>query len=124
MHQLPAVDFRGCAAEAHNGPSHECHHRSSPPPEEQEQIVKVQNEETGPLRAAIKQANREITLLREYRTRLIADLVTGKLDVREAASQLPDEDQELPLIDGLDEVNDPENDAVDDLDEAPEDSEP
>jgi type I restriction enzyme, S subunit len=96
----------------------------APPPEEQEQIVKVQNEETGPLRAAIKQANREITLLREYRTRLIADLVTGKLDVREAASQLPDEDQELPLIDGLDEVNDPENDAVDDLDEAPEDSEP
>lgn len=76
------------------------------------------------MRAAIKQANREITLLREYRTRLIADLVTGKLDVREAASQLPDEDQELPLIDGLDEVNDPENDAVDDLDEAPEDSEP
>ncbi|MEY4807779.1 MAG: hypothetical protein RLZZ206_2168 [Cyanobacteriota bacterium] len=94
------------------------------PPEEQEQIVKVQNEETGPLRAAIKQANREITLLREYRTRMIADLVTGKLDVREAASQLPDEVQGLPLIDELDEVNDPENDAVDDLDEAPEDSEP
>ncbi|MCS5694139.1 restriction endonuclease subunit S [Cyanobium sp. FGCU-6] len=57
-----------------------------PPAEEQEEIVKVQTEETGPLRAAINQANREITLLREYRTRLIADVVTGKLDVREAAS--------------------------------------
>ena len=34
---------------------------------------------------------REIELLREYRTRLIADVVTGKLDVREAAAKLPDE---------------------------------
>lgn len=33
----------------------------------------------------------EITLLREYRTRLIADVVTGKLDVREAAAGLPEE---------------------------------
>lgn len=32
----------------------------------------------------------EIALLREYRTRLIADVVTGKLDVREAAARLPD----------------------------------
>ena len=32
---------------------------------------------------------REIALLREYRTRLIADVVTGKLDVRQAAEQLP-----------------------------------
>ena len=34
---------------------------------------------------------RQIELLQEYRTRLIADVVTGKLDVREAAAQLPDE---------------------------------
>ena len=33
---------------------------------------------------------REITLLREYRTRLVADVVTGKLDVREATERLPD----------------------------------
>ena len=33
---------------------------------------------------------REIELLREYRTRLIADVVTGKLDVRTAAARLPD----------------------------------
>ena len=32
---------------------------------------------------------RQIDLLREYRTRLIADVVTGKLDVREAAADLP-----------------------------------
>ena len=30
--------------------------------------------------------------LQEYRTRLIADVVTGKLDVREAAAKLPDSD--------------------------------
>jgi type I restriction enzyme S subunit len=33
----------------------------------------------------------EITLLREYRTRLIADVVTGKLDVREVAAGLPED---------------------------------
>ena len=33
---------------------------------------------------------RQISLMREYRTRLIADVVTGKLDVREAASNLPE----------------------------------
>ena len=37
-----------------------------------------------------------MTLLREYRTRLIADVVTGKLDVREAAAALPEVD---PLAD-------------------------
>ena len=35
------------------------------------------------------QTEREINLLREYRTRLIADVVTGKLDVREVAAALP-----------------------------------
>ena len=37
---------------------------------------------------------REIELLREYRTCLIADVVTGKLDAREAAARLPDGDDE------------------------------
>jgi type I restriction enzyme S subunit len=40
----------------------------------------------------------EIDLLREYRTRLIADVVTGKLDVREAAAQLPDEVDEIEEV--------------------------
>ena len=34
-------------------------------------------------------------LPREHRTRLVADVVTGKLDVREAARQLPEEAGEL-----------------------------
>ena len=40
---------------------------------------------------AIKHNLHGISLLREYRTRLIADVVTGKLDVREAAASLPEE---------------------------------
>ncbi len=37
-------------------------------------------------------ARRQIELVEEYRTRLIADVVTGKLDVREAAAGLGDEE--------------------------------
>jgi type I restriction enzyme S subunit len=40
----------------------------------------------------ISRLEREIDLIREYRTRLIADVVTGKLDVREAAAGLPEPD--------------------------------
>ena len=40
--------------------------------------------------AAIARARRQIELLEEYRTRLVADVVTGKLDVRVAAVQLPE----------------------------------
>ncbi len=38
---------------------------------------------------SIARTEREIALMQEYRTRLTADLVTGKLDVREAAAHLP-----------------------------------
>ena len=47
--------------------------------------------ESAPLSTAISRLEREIELLREYRTRLVADVVTGKLDVREAAARLPEE---------------------------------
>jgi len=49
------------------------------------------NREVSPINTAISRLEREIELLREYRTRLVADVVTGKLDVREAALRLPDE---------------------------------
>ena len=39
----------------------------------------------------VNRMHRQIELIQEYRTRLIADVVTGKLDVREAAATLPDE---------------------------------
>ncbi|MFC6618396.1 restriction endonuclease subunit S [Deinococcus radiophilus] len=65
-----------------------------PPASEQRAIVKYINAETAKLNQAITRAEQEIALLREYRTRLIADVVTGKLDVREAAAGLPELEQE------------------------------
>ena len=62
-----------------------------PPSAEQADIVDYIEKATTNIEAAIDRARRQIELLREYRTRLIADVVTGKLDVREAAGQLPDE---------------------------------
>jgi len=59
------------------------------PATEQSAIVQHYTEQTQPLISTIKTTVREIELLREYRTRLIADVVTGKLDVRDAAARLP-----------------------------------
>jgi type I restriction enzyme S subunit len=44
--------------------------------------------------AGLDRVRREIALLSEYRIRLIADVVTGKLDVREAAARLPEDTEE------------------------------
>ena len=70
-----------------------------PTPCEQAAIVKYLNEATVSTDIAVARANREIDLLREYRTRLIADVVTGKLDVREAAARLADEVEEPQPLD-------------------------
>ena len=66
-----------------------------PPLEEQQSIISSIAEQTLPLESAISRLEREIDLLREYRTRLVADVVTGKLDVREAAAKLPVEEQTI-----------------------------
>ena len=62
-----------------------------PPLEERQSILRYVEETTAPIYKAVAAAHRKIELLQEYRTRLIADAVTGKLDVRAAAAQLPDE---------------------------------
>lgn len=94
-----------------------------PPREEQDRIIACAAAETAPLRAAIDRANREISLLREYRTRLIADVVTGKLDVRVAAARLPDEVEEPEPPEEADALRDADEDAADDLDVVPEEAE-
>jgi len=53
-----------------------------PPRDEQDAIVAQVREETATLTAFIARVIREIDLIQEYRTRLIADVVTGKVDVR------------------------------------------
>ena len=63
-----------------------------PPQHEQEQAVRWIE---GGLSGLVKigdGAKRQIELVREYRTRLVAAVVTGKLDVREAAARLPEVD--------------------------------
>jgi len=62
-----------------------------PPTEEQRRIVEAIRAETGDMNTAISRLERQVELLREYRTRLVADVVTGKLDVRAAAERLPEE---------------------------------
>ena len=64
--------------------------------EDQQSILRAISEKTSTLNNTMGQTEREIGLLREYRTRVIADVVTGKLDVREAAAALPEVD---PLAD-------------------------
>ncbi len=61
-----------------------------PPLPEQTAIVEHLDKATADIDDAIARARRQIELLREYRTRLIADVVTGKLDVREASANLPE----------------------------------
>ena len=81
-----------------------------PPLCEQAAIVEHLDKATTGVDAAIVRARRQVELLQEYRTRLIADMVTGKLDVRDAAAQLPEGsceealiDEDGPLAGGLDE---------------------
>jgi type I restriction enzyme S subunit len=59
-----------------------------PPILEQQQIVSYIETKTAALDLAISRTEREIALMQEYRTRLISDVVTGKIDVRDIA--IPD----------------------------------
>ena len=63
-----------------------------PPASERAEMVAQLKQEVSSLDGTISATEREIDLLREYRTRLIADVVTGKKDVRAEAASLPDVD--------------------------------
>ena len=85
-----------------------------PPAEEQRKIAVALREAASDISAGIARACRQIDLVQEYRTRLIADVVTGKLDVREAAAQLPDEsDDEEPIDEGRALADDADGDLYD-----------
>jgi type I restriction enzyme S subunit len=70
-----------------------------PPLDEQRSIAAKINRDTIELTTTINRTKQEISLLNEYRTRLIADVVTGKLDVRKVAANLPDEPIESEQLD-------------------------
>jgi type I restriction enzyme S subunit len=104
------------------------HRFAFPPKAEQVRIVAHLDREVGEIDRTVMTVGREIALLREYRTRLIADVVTGKLDVREAAAHLPEETGEPEPLDDTDtspediseeiEATDPDADLDDILKEA------
>ncbi len=68
---------------------------------EQQSVAAWLDDNLGTIDTAITATQREITLLNELRTRLISDVVTGKLDVREVAARLPEEDEEPEPLDGI-----------------------
>jgi len=70
-----------------------------PPLREAQQISEYLREELRTFTTSITSVEQTIVLLQEYRTRLISDVVTGKLDVREAAKQLPTEYEEIAVKD-------------------------
>ena len=85
-----------------------------PSPSEQTEILCHLSRSSSLIDGAITRARRQIELLEEYRTRLIADVVTGKLDVRDAAAQLPDEpDDEEPIDEGRALADDADGDLYD-----------
>ena len=79
-----------------------------PPLEEQHEILWAISTETEDCDRLLDRARREINLIREYRTRLIADMITGKLDVRGV---------ELPTLDEAEALEDWETDEDAQIDE-------
>ena len=73
-----------------------------PPLDEQRHVVLVVRDKTAALDRTCGRIERQIALLHELRVRLIADVVTGKLDVREAAARLSDTTDKT---DGVDEAD-------------------
>jgi len=89
----------------------------SPPRSEQDEIsIAIQTALSAP-NVTIAKARDEIALLREYRTRLIADVVTGKLDARDVAARLRDETGEPELLDDIGTETSPDDESIEDLDE-------
>ena len=60
-----------------------------PPVDERRAIITFLNAATSELGDGIETTMRQINTLSEYRTRLISDVVTGQLDLRDAVVELP-----------------------------------
>lgn len=75
-----------------------------PPIEEQREIVTYIEKETEKMDLLKKEVEKQIELLREYRTRLISDVVTGQVDVRDVVipEYILEEDVEIDTDDNSD----------------------
>jgi type I restriction enzyme S subunit len=86
LRQQVRASFRGSTFPSITSQQLDNYRFPNPPRDEQEEIAHHIARQTEGLDSAIGRAYREIDLIREYRTRLITDIVTGKLDVRHAAT--------------------------------------
>ena len=82
-----------------------------PPISEQKTILKEIDNQSAALNKAQEDAENEIELLNKLLSRLINDVVTGKLDVREAAANLPEVDQLAEAGGSIDDTLDLEADS-------------
>lgn len=89
-----------------------------PPVESQQRVVEMLKHES----LAREEAKKWNQCLNEYRTRLISDVVAGKLDVREAAAALPEIDP-LNADDGPDALDAGSETDLDELDAIPQEVE-
>ena len=91
-----------------------------PAVDEQRRIVAWLEENTAGVVGVQSRAKREIDLLREFRTRLTSDVVTGQVDVREIAATLPELTDDMLANTGDDAV-DTELEDVEDFTEGEDD---
>jgi type I restriction enzyme S subunit len=88
-----------------------------PSREEQSAIIRHLERETATVDLGIEAAKRELAVIQEFRTRLVADVVTGQLDIRAIAATLPDLTDDLVADEPLDETD------LDEITDASEDEE-
>ena len=87
-----------------------------PPISEQKSIISAIADQCAHLNLAVSHGRKELDLLREYRIRMIADVVTGKIDVRGIQMSVCEND-EPP--DAFDDHEDPDEDELNTAAEAP-----
>ena len=83
------------------------------PLEEQKAIADYINVEVAKIDNVLPSFQKEIDLLREYRTRLISDVVTGQIDVRDVVipEYIPEDDTEIDVADTPDNTEEVAEDA-------------
>ena len=83
------------------------------PLEEQKAIADYINVEVAKIDNVLPSFQKEIDLLREYRTRLISDVVTGQIDVRDVVipKYIREDDTEIDVADTPDDTEEVAEDA-------------
>lgn len=88
-----------------------------PPLNEQSKIAAYFSNESKNIDVAISKTMREIDLMREYRARLISDVVTGKVDVRNIELAPVPEEELLAIEDDIESIDDAEQDDIPETEE-------